>query len=51
MNEGIFDLIKLAYAKVLRPLFAEKIAQSPSHVDDFVLVLLDKLFDYGTGSK
>ena len=50
MNTSLFKLIKMAYAVVLRPLVAEKIAQSPATIDDFVLSVLDKLFDYdGTG--
>ena len=47
MNTSIFKLIKLAYATILRPLVAEKIKESSTQVDDFVLSVLDKLFDYG----
>jgi len=46
MNTPIFKLIKLAYATILRPLVVEKIQQSPTQIDDFVLSVLDKIFDY-----
>jgi len=46
MNTALFKLIKLAYTAVLRPLVVEKIQQSPTTIDDFVLSILDKLFDY-----
>ena len=46
MNTPIFKLIKMAYAAILRPLVVEKIQQSPTQIDDFVLSILDKLFDY-----
>jgi hypothetical protein len=47
MNTPLFKLIKLAYATILRPLVVEKVQQSPSQIDDFVLEILDKIFDYG----
>ena len=51
MNTPIFKLIKMAYAAILRPLVVEKIKTSPTQIDDFVLSVLDKIFDYdGTGS-
>jgi hypothetical protein len=46
MDSPIFKLIKAAYSTLLRPLVAEKVADSTSKIDDFVLSLLDKLFDY-----
>jgi len=46
MNSGLFKLIKMAYSTLLRPLVVEKIKSSPTQIDDFVLSVLDKLFDY-----
>ena len=48
MNSPIWKLIKLAYASILRPLVIEKVQSSEVQWDDFVLQMLDKLFDYGT---
>lgn len=41
-----YGLLKVAYATILRPLVSEKVADTESEIDDFVLNLLDKLFDY-----
>lgn len=41
-----FVLLKLAYAEILRPLVAEKVASTDAKWDDIVLKALDKLFDY-----
>jgi hypothetical protein len=50
MDTSLFKLIKMAYSVILRPLVVDKIKQSPTQIDDFVLSILDKLFDYdGTG--
>jgi len=51
MDSNLFQVIKIVYAKLLRPLFVEKIQASPTKVDDMLLAILDKLFDYGTDSK
>jgi len=51
MDSPIFKLIKTAYASILRPLVEKSVADSESKIDDFILKVLDKLFDYGTGSK
>ena len=51
MNTPIFKLIKIAYATILRPLVVEKIKTSPTQIDDFVLSVLDKIFDYDGSSK
>jgi len=51
MNTPIFRLIKIAYATILRPLVVEKIKSSPTQIDDFVLSVLDKIFDYDGSSK
>lgn len=50
MNTSLFKIIRLVYIDILRPLVVEKIQQSQTNIDDFVLSVLDKLFDYnGTG--
>ncbi len=46
MNTSIWKIIKLAYSAILRPLVVDKIKESQTHVDDFVLSVMDKLFDY-----
>ena len=51
MKTPLFTLIKMAYASLLRPLVAEKVADSASQIDDFILGILDKLFDYSEPSK
>lgn len=51
MNTNIFKLIKLAYSTILRPLVVDKIKESSSQVDDFILAVLDKLFDYDGSAK
>ena len=51
MNGKLFLLIKMAYASILRPLVAEKIETSPNQIDDVVLGILDKIFDYTPGTK
>jgi len=46
MNTPIFKLIKLAYVSILRPLVKEKVESSDTQFDDFLLAVLDKIFDY-----
>jgi len=46
MNSGIWKLVRMAYSVILRPLVVDKIKESQTQVDDFVLSVLDKLFDY-----
>lgn len=41
-----FGILKAVYATILRPLVVEKVEDSTSEVDDFILNLIDKLFDY-----
>lgn len=48
MKTPLFILIKLAYKSILRPLVAEKVADTETKFDDFLLKVLDKLFDYDT---
>ncbi len=51
MNTKWFKLVKLVYSTILRPLVVDKIQQSQTEVDDFLLSVLDKIFDYnGNGS-
>jgi hypothetical protein len=49
MNSKVWLLIKMAYTSILRPLVVEKVEQSDSQIDDFVLKILDKIFDYDGG--
>jgi len=51
MNTSLFKLIKLAYSTILRPLVVDKIKESKTQVDDFILGVLDKLFDYQDEGK
>lgn len=51
MNTPLFKLIRIAYATILRPLVVEKIQASPTQIDDFVLSVLDKIFDYDGSPK
>lgn len=46
MNKPLFTVIKLIYSTILRPLVSEKVADSASQIDDFLLSVLDKIFDY-----
>ena len=45
MSTSLWALIRMAYKSILRPLVVEKIKSSPSQIDDFVLSVLDKLFN------
>lgn len=40
-----FEVLKGLY-KVIRPLFAESVADSQNKIDDKVLSILDDVFDY-----
>lgn len=51
MNTALFKIIRLVYLDILRPLVVEKIQQSDTHIDDFVLSVLDKLFDANGTNK
>lgn len=50
MKPNFWILIKMIYGVILRPLVAEKIETSPGEIDDFVLEILDKIFDYESGN-
>jgi len=51
MNTSLFKLIKMTYSVILRPLVVDKIRQSPTQIDDFVLSVMDKLFNYDGNGK
>lgn len=42
----VYSLLKLAYTTILRDLVVKAIDNPDSEVDDFVLKMLDKLFDH-----
>lgn len=42
----VYDLIAIAYRQIIRPLVVEKVQSSDPKWDDFLLSMLDKLFDY-----
>lgn len=44
----IYKLVCQAYATILRNLVLKAIDDPNSEVDDVVMEMLDKLFDYGT---
>jgi len=46
MREGIWTIVKMAYKIILRPLLVKAIDDPDSEVDDFILRLLDNLFEY-----
>ena len=44
--KAIYALVKLAYATILRKLVLKAIDDPDSEVDDVVMGILDRLFDY-----
>lgn len=46
MSKGLWTLAKLAYKVILRPLVLKAIDDPDSEVDDFVMGILDRIFDY-----
>ncbi len=46
-----FELLKKLYSVILRDLIAKGIENSPSEVDDFLLVILDRIFEYNEQKK
>jgi len=44
--KAIYALVKLAYATILRKLVLKAIDDPDSEVDDVVMGVLDRLFDY-----
>ncbi len=45
-KQRIWKLAKLAYRWVLRPILKKAIADPDSEIDEAVLLILDKLFQY-----
>jgi hypothetical protein len=43
---GVWKVVKSLYVSFLRNLVVDKVKKSPTKIDDHVLSLLDKLFDY-----
>lgn len=46
MKESLWTIIKMVYKHILRPLVLKAIDDPESEVDDFVMRLLDNLFEY-----
>ena len=47
MNKNfIIDMLKVAYARVLRGLLLKAIDDPDEQWDDYVLAILDKIFEY-----
>lgn len=44
--KAIYGIMKLAYATILRKLVVKAIDDPESEVDDIVMSILDRLFDY-----
>lgn len=44
--QKVLIIMKLVYAEILRELIVRAIDNPDSEIDDFVLKLLDRLFDY-----
>lgn len=42
----VWNVVKMIYGTILRPLVEEKISDSESQIDDFVLAMLDRIFEY-----
>ena len=48
---AIWSLIKFAYKSILRPLVFKAIDDPDSEIDDFVMRILDNLFEYDGTDK
>jgi len=46
MKESLWKIIKMVYSVILRPLVLKAIDDPDSQVDDFVIRLLDNLFEF-----
>lgn len=46
MKKGLWTLIKVAYAQVIRAALIKAIDNPDSEIDDIVVAALDRLFDY-----
>jgi len=49
MKSGVWKLIQFAYSAVLRPLLVKAIDNPDSEWDEWVLKVIDRLFDYNEG--
>lgn len=47
MTKLIWNLAKMAYGTILRPLVLKAIDDPDSEIDDIVMSILDRIFDYG----
>jgi len=45
--KAVWSVIKMVYGTILRPLVAKAIDNPDSEIDEFVMQLLDNLFEYG----
>jgi len=46
MGRGIWTIIKMIYKIILRPLVLKAIDDPESEIDDFVMEVLDRIFEY-----
>ncbi len=46
MKNGLWTVIKMVYKVILRPLVLKAIDDPDSEVDDFVMRILDNIFEY-----
>ena len=46
MGKGIWTIVRLVYKSILRPLVFKAIDDPDSDIDDFVLGILDRIFEY-----
>lgn len=46
----VFSVIKLLYSTVLRPLLVNAVNDPDAEWDDFILAMVDRVFDYHTVS-
>ncbi|GAI86249.1 unnamed protein product [marine sediment metagenome] len=49
MGRGLWTIIKMIYKIILRPLVLKAIDDPESDIDDFVMEVLDRIFEYETG--
>jgi len=49
MNKGLWTIIKMVYKIILKPLVLKAIDDPDSEIDDFVMEILDRIFEYETG--
>jgi len=48
LKGALWTVVKLVYRTIIRPYVKKAIDNPESEVDDFVLMLLDNLFEYKT---